>query len=59
MKCADIMTKSPVCASAGASLGQAVKLMEARKSKLSVLPVVSEEGVFLGLVRLHDIYQAQ
>lgn len=59
MKCADIMTKSPVCASAGASLGQAVKLMEVRKSKLSVLPVVSAEGGFLGLVRLHDIYQAQ
>ena len=59
MKCADIMTKSPVCASEDASLGQAVKLMEARKSKLSVLPVVSADGIFRGLVRLHDIYQAQ
>ena len=33
--------------------------MEARKSKLSVLPVISEGGKFGGLVRLHDIYQAQ
>lgn len=59
MKCADIMTESPVCVSAEASLGQAVKLMEERKSKLSVLPVVSKDGIFEGLVRLHDIYQAQ
>ena len=59
MKCSDIMTKTPVCAGVDASLGQAVKLMEARKSKLSVLPVVDGDGVFKGLVRLHDIYQAQ
>ena len=59
MKCSDIMTRKPVCAAAENSLGQAVKLMEARKSKLSVLPVISEGGKFGGLVRLHDIYQAQ
>lgn len=59
MRCSDIMTRKPVCAAAADSLGQAVKLMEARKSKLSVLPVISEGGKFGGLVRLHDIYQAQ
>lgn len=59
MKCSDIMTRKPVCAAAEDSLGQAVKLMEARKSKLSVLPVISEGGKFGGLVRLHDIYQSQ
>ena len=59
MKCSDIMTKTPVCAGVDASLGQAVKLMEARKSKLSVLPVIDGNGGFKGLVRLHDIYQAQ
>ena len=59
MRCSDIMTRKPVCAAAEDSLGQAVKLMEARKSKLSVLPVISEGGKFGGLVRLHDIYQAQ
>lgn len=59
MRCSDIMTRKPVCAAAENSLGQAVKLMEARKSKLSVLPVISEGGKFGGLVRLHDIYQAQ
>ena len=59
MKCSDIMTRKPVCAAAEDSRGQAGKRMEARKSKLSVLPVISEGGKFGGLVRLHDIYQAQ
>ena len=58
-KCSDVMTKSPVCVEPDASLGRAVKLMEARRSKLSVLPVVSADGSFLGLIRLHDIYQPQ
>ena len=56
VKCGDIMTKSPVCVESGASLSTAVKLMENRKSKLSVLPVV-DDGKFCGIIRLHDIYQ--
>ncbi len=59
LKCSDIMTKSPICISADESLGAAVELMESRKSKISVLPVSNESGEFLGLLRLHDIYQPQ
>lgn len=59
MKCSDIMTKSPVCVESDASLGRAVKLMEDRKSKLSVLPVVDNDDKLEGLIRLHDIYQPQ
>ena len=59
LKCSDIMTKSPICITPDASLGKAVELMEGRKSKISVLPVVNESGDFLGLLRLHDIYQPQ
>ncbi len=58
-KCSEIMTKSPVSVGADASLGRAVELMENRKSKISVLPVVGGDGTFLGLLRLHDIYQPQ
>ena len=58
VKCSDIMTRSPICISSDASLGDAVKLMEERKSKLSVLPVV-DDGILRGLIRLHDIYQPQ
>lgn len=56
VKCGDIMTKSPICVSSEASLSEAVKLMEERRSKLSVLPVV-DGGACGGLLRLHDIYQ--
>ncbi len=59
LKCSDIMTKSPIRISADESLGAAVELMEGRKSKISVLPVSNESGEFLGLLRLHDIYQPQ
>ncbi len=58
-KCSEIMTKSPVSVGADASLGRAVELMENRRSKISVLPVVGDDGTFLGLLRLHDIYQPQ
>lgn len=59
LTCGEIMTKKPVCIEPEASLGKAVKLMEERKSKISVLPVVDGEGKCLGLLRLHDIYQPQ
>ena len=58
VKASDIMTKSPICVPSSASLSDAVKLMEERKSKLSVLPVV-DDGVLKGIIRLHDIYQPQ
>ena len=58
VKCADIMTKSPICVEPDASLGRAVSLMEGRTSKISVLPVV-ESGKCVGMIRLHDIYQPQ
>ena len=40
-----------------ATLQDALRLMEDRPSQISVLPVV-EGGRCLGLVRLHDLYQA-
>ncbi|MBO5254537.1 MAG: KpsF/GutQ family sugar-phosphate isomerase [Opitutales bacterium] len=58
VKCSDIMTRSPICIDSEASLSDAVKLMEERRSKLSVLPVVDDD-VFKGIIRLHDIYQPQ
>ncbi|MDR2513541.1 MAG: KpsF/GutQ family sugar-phosphate isomerase [Puniceicoccales bacterium] len=54
----EIMTPDPVCILPEMSLGDAAKLMEDRPSQLSVLPVV--EGAakrFIGLLRIHDIYQ--
>ena len=55
-----IMTTDPVSISSNSSVDNALKLMEDRRSQISVLPVVSEEnGECLGLIRLHDIYQTR
>ncbi len=55
-----IMTTDPVSISSNSSVDNALKLMEDRRSQISVLPVVSiENGECLGLRRLHDIYQTR
>jgi arabinose-5-phosphate isomerase len=56
-KVGDCMTKKPVFTQPGVLLGDAVRVMEERTSQISVLPVVSDSGEFLGLLRLHDVYQ--
>jgi arabinose-5-phosphate isomerase len=53
---ADAMTARPVTIGPEATLGQALELMERRKSQISVLPVVDTEGRAVGLIRIHDIY---
>jgi arabinose-5-phosphate isomerase len=53
---ADAMTATPVTVGPEANLGQALELMERRRSQISVLPVVDGERRALGLLRIHDIY---
>ena len=53
-----IMSHSPVVIHHRATLQEAIKLMEERESKISVLPVINpDDHQCLGLLRLHDIYQ--
>lgn len=55
---ADAMTEGPLSIHPGASLSQAVQMMEDRPSQVSVLPVMEPGSKeCLGLLRLHDIYQ--
>ncbi len=55
----ELMTRNPVSATPGMGLGEAARLMEDRPSQISVLPVVdTETGKCVGLIRIHDIYQA-
>lgn len=56
LRAEDAMTKSPVTIGPDATLGDALELMERRRSQISVLPVVDDTGRALGLIRLHDIY---
>ena len=54
----EVMTKNPISINLNAHLNDAIKLMEDRKSQISVLPVLCENGKScIGLLRLHDIHQ--
>ena len=56
---ADVMTRRPVQTHPAVSLAEAARIMEDRPSQISVLPVVEgDSGRCLGLLRIHDIYQA-
>ena len=55
----DIMTRDPIRAHAAMPLGEAARIMEDRPSQISVLPVTAPDSErCLGLLRIHDIYQA-
>jgi arabinose-5-phosphate isomerase len=55
-----VMTKNPVAVFPGSTLKEAAHLMEDRPSQISVLPVLDpENGRCLGLIRIHDVHQAE
>jgi len=55
----DLITSNPIAINIKSPLKDAMILMEDRKSQISVLPVVNDDGkTCAGLLRLHDIYQA-
>jgi len=56
LRAEDAMTRNPVTIGPGATLGDALELMERRESQISVLPVVDDALRALGLVRLHDVF---
>ena len=56
---ADVMTPRPATISPAASVHEALRNMEDRGSQISVLPVIGEAGLCVGLLRLHDLYQHQ
>jgi len=56
LRAGDVMTHLPVNIWPKASLKEALELMESRPAQISVLPVTDDEGRYLGLVRIHDIY---
>lgn len=58
LNCETMMTRDPVVAAPEMLAYDALRLMEDRASQISVLPVVDEERVCLGLIRLHDIVRS-
>ena len=57
LSAADVMTADPVTVAPEVLLQDALRLMEDRPSQIDVLPVRGLDGVCLGLLRLHDVYQ--
>jgi len=57
LRAGDVMTRSPIHVAPGAKLLEAMRIMESRSSQISLLPVVEESGVCVGLIRLHDVCQ--
>ena len=53
-----MMTADPTIATAEMLAFDALQLMENRTSQISVLPVVGENAVCIGLLRLHDIVRS-
>lgn len=58
LRCEQIMTKDPIVAKPDLLAYGALRLMEDRPSQISVLPVVNEDRVCVGLIRLHDIVRS-
>ncbi|HLA11091.1 MAG TPA: KpsF/GutQ family sugar-phosphate isomerase [Pyrinomonadaceae bacterium] len=54
----EIMTRNPVVANPDLLAYDALRLMENRPSQISVLPVVDNGGLCVGLIRLHDIVRS-
>jgi len=60
LRASDVMTASPVHINPEALVHEALCLMEDRPSQIYVLPVLDPAtNVCVGLIRLHDIYQAR
>ncbi len=58
LKVSDVAIKNPIVVSMDASLGDAIAIMECRKSQISVLPVIDpKNSKVVGLIRLHDVYK--
>lgn len=55
---ADLMTHEPVVVTPDVLAYDALKLMEERKSQISVLPVVNSDNQSLGILRIHDIVRS-
>jgi len=58
LTCDDFMTRQPTVATPHLLAFDALRLMEDRPSQISVLPVVDEDQMCVGLIRVHDIVRS-
>lgn len=58
LTCDDFMTRQPTVATPHLLAFDALRLMEDRPSQIAVLPVVDEDQICVGLIRVHDIVRS-
>jgi arabinose-5-phosphate isomerase len=58
LTCAEFMTRQPTVATPHLLAFDALRLMEDRPSQISVLPVVDEDQICVGIIRVHDIVRS-
>jgi arabinose-5-phosphate isomerase len=58
IRCDDLMTRDPIVANPEMLAFDALRLMEDRPSQINVLPVVDDNQLCVGLIRLHDIVRS-
>src|SRR4026207_1309110 len=58
LTCDDFMTRKPIVVTPELLAFDALRLMEDRPSQISVLPVVDQNGMCVGLIRVHDIVRS-
>jgi arabinose-5-phosphate isomerase len=58
LNCEMMMTKNPTVATPEMLAYNALRIMEDRPRQISVLPVVDENGISVGMLRLHDIVRS-
>jgi arabinose-5-phosphate isomerase len=58
LTCDDFMTRKPVVVTPELLAFDALRLMEERPSQIAVLPVTDQDGVCVGLIRVHDIVRS-
>ena len=58
-KVEEVMSRKPITININSLMSEVLTLMENRESQISVLPVIADDMICVGLIRIHDIYQTR
>jgi len=59
LRAEEFMTRKPVTTQPNVQLARVLEIMENPQRQIYILPVVDERGIYVGMVRMHDILQSE